>query len=78
MANFSNYAIKWFRFIIFQKHSCLLQACLCRKHGRQVKQIASEHLFYNLIYPAHLIFLFGKFLKILGKVLIFKKLAVSC
>ena len=23
MANLSNYAIKWFRFIIFQKHSCL-------------------------------------------------------
>ena len=22
--NFSNYAIKWFRFIIFQKQSCLL------------------------------------------------------
>ena len=28
VANFSNYAIKWFRFIIFQKHSCLLQASL--------------------------------------------------
>jgi len=28
MANFSNYAIKWFRFIIFQKQSCLLQASL--------------------------------------------------
>jgi len=27
-ANFSNYAIKWFRFIIFQKQSCLLQASL--------------------------------------------------
>ncbi len=25
VANFSNYAIKWFRFIIFQKQSCLLQ-----------------------------------------------------
>jgi len=28
VANFSNYAIKWFRFIIFQKHSCLPQAGL--------------------------------------------------
>ena len=28
MANFSNYAIKWFRFIIFQKQSCLLQTGL--------------------------------------------------
>ena len=28
VANFSNYAIKWFRFIIFQKQSCLLQASL--------------------------------------------------
>ena len=28
VANFSNYAIKWFRFIIFQKHSCLPQASL--------------------------------------------------
>jgi len=28
VANLSNYAIKWFRFIIFQKHSCLLQASL--------------------------------------------------
>jgi len=28
MAIFSNYAIKWFRFIIFQKHSCLPQASL--------------------------------------------------
>jgi len=28
VANFSNYAIKWFRFIIFQKQSCLFQASL--------------------------------------------------
>jgi len=28
VANISNYAIKWFRFIIFQKHSCLPQAGL--------------------------------------------------
>ena len=28
VANFSNYALKWFRFIIFQKQSCLLQASL--------------------------------------------------
>ena len=28
VANFSNYVIKWFRLIIFQKQSCLLQASL--------------------------------------------------
>jgi len=35
MANFSNYAIKWFRFVTFQKQSCLLQAGLSAPARRQ-------------------------------------------
>ena len=43
MANFSNYAIKWFRFIIFQKQSCLLQAVLLLAH----EQVWEKNDFFN-------------------------------
>ncbi|RKX62098.1 MAG: hypothetical protein DRP41_07655, partial [Thermodesulfobacteriota bacterium] len=48
MANFSNYAIKWFRFIIFQKHSCLLQACLCRKQVDRSNKLPASTCFITL------------------------------